>query len=313
MEPIQYLYNLNHPDYEEELCALEVKSIFNIRLLDKVFFENKKVNPSISPFLKNRLKIMFSCDTFNEMIQSVIDAEINATDFLVKYVRLYKNDPPFKMRRKYCKDLGYLINGDPLFTEPKTIFGITCYNDVWYFGQLIENDSKWKTHNDKPYTYSSSLNINTAKALVNIAGYEDRTKRLVDPCCGVGTVLLEAAIAGYDIKGWEINRKIAENARENLKHFDYEVEVTTGDINNIIENFDTSIIDLPYGNFSLMSHDELVLIIQNAKRISNRLVIVSAKDISNEIQNENIEIIESCEVGKNRNGGFIRYIWVCES
>ncbi|MBC3798624.1 SAM-dependent methyltransferase, partial [Acetobacterium tundrae] len=34
-----------------------------------------------------------------------------------------------------------------------------------------------------------------------MAGNGDTSKRLIDPCCGVGTVLLEGIWAGYDIIG----------------------------------------------------------------------------------------------------------------
>jgi len=312
MELCNYLYSLNYPEFEKELCALEVKSLFNDSMGDKVFFTNTKIDPSVSPFLRNRIEVLFSHSSFKELVELVDSEELHATDFMVKYVKLYDQDPSFQMRRSYCKQLGSIIHGEPLYISPKKIFGITFYKEMWYFGVLTQNDIIWKEHRDKPYSYSSSIGINIAKVLVNIAGNGDMSKRIVDPCCGVGTVLLESAFAGYSIKGWEINGKVAENARGNLKHFNCNVQVITGDIKDIDEVFDASIIDLPYGNFSMTTQEELQSILKNAKRISKKTILVSAKDISEEIKNENLVILDRCEVVKNKNNDFTRYVWVCE-
>ncbi|MBK5246026.1 MAG: SAM-dependent methyltransferase [Peptostreptococcaceae bacterium] len=312
MESCSYLYSLNYPEFEKELCALEVKSLFNDVMDDKVFFANTKVDPSVSPFLRNRLEVLFSHSSFTELVALVDQGGLHATDYMVRYVKLYDQDPPFQTRRSYCKQLGYKIHGEPLYISPKEVFGITLYKGMWYFGILKQNDITWKEHKDKPYSYSSSIGITIAKVLVNIAGNGDLSKRIVDPCCGVGTVLIEGVYAGYAMKGWEINRKIAEASRGNLKYFNYNVPVITGDIKDIEEAFDASIIDLPYGNFSITTQDELQSILKNAKRISKKMVIVSAKDISNEIKNENLIILDRCEVVKNKHNDFTRYVWVCE-
>jgi Flp pilus assembly CpaE family ATPase len=87
--------------------------------------------------------------------------------------------------------------------------------------------------------------------------------------------------------------------------------VNTGDIKDIIETFDTSIVDLPYGNFSLANDEDQLDIIRNAMRISNKVVIVSSKDIRDNLLKEGLELIDECEVGKNRKSEFSRYVWVC--
>ncbi|MEI8216187.1 MAG: SAM-dependent methyltransferase [Eubacteriales bacterium] len=312
MESCNYLYNLNYPEFEKELCALEVKSLFKDLMNEKVFFTNIKLDPSVSPYLRNRIEVLFSHTSFTELVGLLDNAELHATDFMVRYVKLYDQDPPFQMRRSYCKQLGSIIHGEPLYISPKVIFGITFYKEMWYFGILKQNDITWKEHKYKPYSYSSSIDSNVAKALVNIAGNGDMNKRIIDPCCGVGTVLLEGVFSGYFIKGCEINRKVARAARGNLKHFNYDTQVITGDIKDIDEVFDASIIDLPYGNFNRTTQEELQFILKNAKRISKKIVLVSAKNITEEIQNENLSILEQCEVGKNENSDFIRYVWVCE-
>ncbi len=308
----KYLYNVNYPVYEKDLCALEIRSLFNYNLDGKVFFSNVQVDPSISPFLKNRLEIIYKASSFSDILELIKKEKIISEDFKVKYFELFSGDPYFKKRKEICKEIGLIIEGFPSFLSPKTTFGITFYEENWYFGILVTNNTEWKQHNTKPNSYSSSLGINIAKVLVNIAGRGDFSKKLIDPCCGVGTVLLEGFFAGYDIIGWEINSKVAENARGNLLYFDYLPKVTTGDIQDIDESFDASIVDFPYGNFSVTTADNQIKIIRNAKRISKKLVLVSSEDITEEILTEKLKITDFCKVSKKEIKSFARYIWVCE-
>lgn len=311
MEP--YLYNVKHRQYEDELCSLEVKALFGFALKEKVFFSNKLVNPSISPYIKNRLQIIYNFPQLADIVEQIKEDVIMADDFFVKYVSLTKDDCYLNERKNISKKVGYVITGFPSFSNPKIIFGVTHFNNEWYFGVLEENNPKWREHNKKPYTYSSSIDMNVAKAIINIGTNGDYRKTVVDPCCGIGTVLLEGHFAGYDICGWEINEKVAESARANLTHFHYKANVTTGDIQDIEDRYDVSIVDLPYGNFSLTTKENQIKIIHHAKRISKRVILVSSEDMVQELANVSLKILDHCCLNKRSNKQFVRHVWVCES
>ncbi len=308
-----YLYNVKHREYEDELCALEIKALFGFALKEKAFFSEKRVNPSISPYVKNRLEIIYRFPTLEDVVEQIEKDVVRAEDFFVKYVSLAKDDRYVKEGKKISKRVGYVITGFPSFTDPKVVFGVTFYRNMWYFGRLEENNPKWRDHNKKPYTYSSSIGMNVAKALINIGTRGDDRKTVVDPCCGVGTVLLEGRFAGYDICGWEINEAVARSARANLAHFHYHADVTTGDMEDIAEEYDVSIVDLPYGNFSHTTQENQKKIIHHAKRISKRVVLVSSVDITQELENASLKLLDYCCLNKRSNKRFVRYIWVCEA
>ena len=109
------------------------------------------------------------------------------------------------------------------------------------------NESDWLSHNKKPFSYCNALKVNVSRALVNIAVGNNLTTRVIDPCCGIGTVLIEALSLGIDIKGYELNPYIGENAKRNLEYFGYEDIVTIDNMINIQDKFDVAIVDLPYG------------------------------------------------------------------
>lgn len=312
MQEKQYIYNVNYQGTDKDICSLEVKSLFDLDLDDKVFITDKKIDPSISPYLKNRLDVMYKTETFDEIIKNIEVNLIDADEFKVKYLELTMDDPHFKNRRELCKEIGLRVTGYPSYKTPKITFAISFYDGFWYLGVLNPNNNKWKMHNDRPYSYSSSLNINIAKVLVNIAGNGDFTKKIIDPCCGVGTVMFEGFFAGYNICGRELNEKVSENARINLRHFNYPANVVTGDIKDIREFYDASIVDLPYGISVETTKEYQMMIIRNAKRISKKLVLVSSKDIASDLAKEDFIVTKMCKVTKNKNRAFARYIWICE-
>lgn len=157
MKTGQFIYTLNYPSYEKESCEIEVRALFKFDLKGKVFFESRKVHPSISPFLKCRLEIIYQAATFSELIELTTKDKLAAPDFMVKYMELGIADPHFAKRREYCKAIGLVIEGLACYTSPKMIFGITFYEGNWYFGKLTEKSPAWKKHSQKPQSYSSSI------------------------------------------------------------------------------------------------------------------------------------------------------------
>jgi len=58
---------------------------------------------------------------------------------------------------------------------------------------------------------------------------------------------------------------------------------------------------------------KMMKIIRNVKRISKKIVLVSAEYIRDELVKENMKIINHCKIRKNEKGEFLRYVWVCRA
>ena len=65
---------------------------------------------------------------------------------------------------------------------------------------------------------------------------------------------------------------------------------------------------MPYGLFTPITKEEQVAIINSARRITNRLIIVTFEDMSEVIKKSGFNIIDTGHVAK---GKFKRYISVC--
>jgi len=306
------MYIFNYDDNESDFCKLESRCIFNKEEMNKLLFSDIKVEPSSSAFIKKRLDIILFSENYSTIINEIKKEGICVEGFKVEYLVLEGDTTEYADRLKKLKDIGCSIEGIPDYYKPTITYALCYYKGIWYFGILIKNNFDWHKHKQKPCSYSSSISMSIAKALVNIAANANKEKKLIDACCGVGTVMLEACFAGYNIEGCDINEKICKDARENLSHFNYTANVYCSDIKDISKRYDAAIIDLPYNLFSYANDKIILHIIGSTAEITNRLVIVSTSDISSLISNTGLRISDYCSVKKRRSANFTRKIWVCE-
>lgn len=305
----KYLYVINYPTYEADLCMMEMRTLFNDVPEDKVLISERKFNPSNSPFIKKRLEIIYEKDSFEEILKELEVNKIHLEGFKAEYLRLETGNVTYEERLKSLREIGLRVVGIPSMTAPKIRLGITKYKEKWIFGICVNNDYRWKEHDNKPCTYSNSLGIRTAKAIVNIATMGNTETKVVDACCGVATTLIEGLSAGYDICGYELSPKITANAKENLRYFNLEEKVVNQDMNKIEEEYDSCIIDIPYGLFSHTTEELQQEMIDTARRISKKLIMITFEDIDRLILNGGFKITDRCVVTK---GNFVRYILICE-
>jgi tRNA (guanine10-N2)-dimethyltransferase len=278
----------------------------------KTLFSTIAIDPSVSAFLKTRLEIIASSENYDDLLEKIKKKNIYKEGFNVDYLILEGDNTGFTERRKIQKDIGYCIEGNPDFNNPTLTYAIGTYQSIWYFGVLITHNSDWQKHKQKPRTFSNSIGMNIAKTLVSIASKGNKTKTLLDACCGVGTVLLEARFSGYNIEGCEINQNACDYTKENLAHYSYTAQVHCSDIKDLDKNYDAIIIDLPYNLYSYSDDTIALNIISSAAKLTDRLVIVSMSDISPMLEKCGLIITDFCTVEKRGKSKFTRNIWICE-
>lgn len=312
MQPQQHIYSYNYDHNESDLCKLESRHLFNQEEKNKLLFSDIKINPSSSAFIKKRIDIISSSDDYATLILKAKKENIRIDSFKAEYVVLHGDTTEYPERLRKLKDIGFCIDGAPDYYNPYITYALAYYEGIWYFGVLIKNNFAWHQHNDKPCSYSNSIGIHIAKALVNVASQGDKKKTLLDACCGVGTIMLEACFAGYNIEGCDMNEKIYYHAKQNIAHFDYKANLYCCDISDVCKNYDAAIIDLPYNLYSCATESQISHIIESSAKISNRIVIVSTTDITNLISDLGLKISDYCTVSKIGKAHFNRKIWVGE-
>ena len=79
-------------------------------------------------------------------------------------------------------------------------------------------------------------------------------------------------------------------------------------MHTITDNYDVAIIDIPYGLYSPTTVEEQTAIINTARKIAKKLLIITCEDMDDIITNCGFTIYDRCCIAKNN---FKRYITLC--
>lgn len=309
--PYIYFY-ARHP-YDDELCRLEMRAFFNEDSETNALISNRLIAPSRSVFIKGRLDVLFEADDFESFLQQIQQFHVEEETFKVtslNQTQLYST-PKMELdeRRKLERQVGLCIDAEPDLNNAKVQFYFVTIDSRWYFGQYTESKSVALKHKKKPHSYSTALSTSVARTVCNIAAPNPENLQLIDPCCGIGNVLVEALSMDFNIVGSDFNPLVVEHTLENIAYFGYKCDVTTKPIADVTGQYDVAIIDMPYNIFSRASAEEQYAILVEARRIAKKAVIVSIETIDDILDEVGFKIVDRCEAKKSN---FIRQILVCE-
>lgn len=306
-----FLYKFNYTNDEKNLCKMEIKYLFNhdVKESKKYFFTEQFVEVNRSPFINVAIDIKIVEDTYDDLLKKIKLDKVHYENFKVKYVNIDKS-MEYSERIRLERTVGEVIEGEAKIHEPNITIAITNLDDKWILGELHKNQNPWYEHNKKPYQYCNAISTKVSRSIINIAASNIESPKLVDPCCGIGTVVVEGLSMGFNIEGYDINSNIVERARCNLEFFGYDDVIKCSDISNINKHYDVAIIDLPYGILSPTTRDIQMNIINNASRIANRAVILSSFDMKDCFIKAGFSIEDECLLNKGTK--FTRYITICK-
>lgn len=307
-----YIYIIASNEDERSLCKLEMRSLFGIEPSFNLVESKIRVEPSRSPFIKGRIEVLLEGESIGEICELAKNIELDEASF--KVVVVDYDDPgangkiEYGGKRAIEREIGMRIRGKAEMRKPDRVYGVVRMGDRWRMGLLTQGEAVWLKHNEKPRKYSTALSTRVARAVVNIAVPRTEGVRVIDPCCGIGTVLVEAMSMGIDIVGREINPLAAIGARENLAYFGFGAKVTLGDMREIAEVYDAAIIDMPYNLCSVLSDEEKLEMLRSARRFAGRTVIVAIEPMDKIVEQAGFMITDRGTVNK---GHFIRHVMVC--
>ncbi|WP_132006576.1 TRM11 family SAM-dependent methyltransferase [Mesobacillus foraminis] len=313
LESTTYIYTYSCAEEELSLCRLERRCMFGIDTELNAIEAPLKIEPSRSPFIKERIEVLCTGDTLEALINKI--RELPEMDGTFKVLVINHNGDPksdrvdFKERRGIERKIGQLVPGQPDLHDPEILLGIIQVNGKWFFGPCVESRSIWFLHQQKPHQYSTALSTRVARAAVNIAVPHLGEQKVIDPCCGIGTVLVEALSMGIHIIGSDNNPLVMKGARENIAHFGHEGEVLLRDIREINGRYDVAIIDMPYNLCSVISAEEKREMLQSARGFAKKAVIITVEPMDEIIIAAGFTVVDRGEVFK---GKFKREILVCK-
>jgi len=132
---------------------------------------------------------------------------------------------------------------------------------------------------ERPFFEPGSMAPQLARALANLAGARPG-RRLLDPMCGTGGLLVEAGLVGARPLGVDASERTARGAAENLRAY-ADGETLVGDATRLPLRdgaVDGVALDVPYGRQSAVRgddpHDLVAGALAEARRVASRAVVV---------------------------------------
>ncbi|MEK3882327.1 RNA methyltransferase [Paenibacillus sp. PL2-23] len=314
---MKVIYTYVRHTEEAELCELELRSMLGPRAQlggGIAFLEGEPtLLPDVnrSPFFKRRVDVWAEADTLPELLDKLPDISLFGRSFKVLYTH-GEDKLPYEEQRELERLAGSRLQGLADMRSPQQAFGLLSYRGRWLFGACAESDKPWLKHQSKPQNYSTALPTRAARAIVNIAAGEAlpaSSFSLIDPCCGMGTVLIEALSMGFTIRGVEMNPLAARGARVNLAAFGYPDVVRLGDMREEKGLYEGAVLDLPYNLCSVLLEKDAMLMLEALRRMARRAVVVSTEPMLEQLAGAAFTVQDEARLSK---GSFTRYITVVE-
>lgn len=308
-----YIYTYACHEDEYELCQLELRSLFihstSESILHTRYIETSvAIAPDRSPFIHHRIAVQYEAKTLEQLETVVQGIQLQEQTFKLMCLdaeQLFTYDE----KRAIERQIGMNIRGKAQMKNPQIMLGITFANHRWVLGECIASEPVWLHHNDKPKHYSTALSTRVARAVVNIAVPQPAGTTMIDPCCGIGTVLIEALSMDIDIVGYDLNPLAVQGARENLSYYDMPNIVKIADMRQLQGRYHALVLDLPYNLCSVLSSQERLEMLASSKRLGERILILATEPIADSIEAVGLQVIEVCHIRKGR---FVRYLFICQ-
>jgi tRNA (guanine10-N2)-dimethyltransferase len=177
-----------------------------------------------------------------------------------------------------------------LKTPDKTFIGILTNEKLVFGVKLAEIAPKpfvERRPRKKPFFHPSAMPSKLARGMVNLA-HAKTGELLLDPFCGTGSIMIEAAFVGCRVLGFDAQRRMTRGCRKNLKHFSVDAEglVMTDARAPPITKVDCIVTDPPYGRSATTMKSTTRRIVeavlsaaQDMLRMGQRICIASPKTL----------------------------------
>jgi tRNA G10 N-methylase Trm11 len=254
-------------------------------------------------FVQQGLAVIASGQSFDDLVGAVEAARFDAEGF-----RIDVHDPTDRSTKRTTEvaiALANVIPFGPNLGSPVHRFVVIPGDSQWVFAEVVSaTDAGYRRHDDKPWTTSSSLDSRFARGLVNLV---PDARSILDPCCGAGSIVLEAASLGLDARGADWKPAMVGMTTQNLAQFDYTASVVKADSGTYeFDTVDAVVTDLPYGHAIDADEPTIRAILANCARTAPLGVFVAPADFSLWLQAAGYTDIDVVTVLKRR--GFTRWI-----
>jgi tRNA G10 N-methylase Trm11 len=254
-------------------------------------------------YIRTGLQILVHASNLNQLLETVAQANFPAHEFRIEFSSLSRTHAISP--RQAIIALADAIPFYPNLERPQHRFLLVERHSGLCFGEIItESQHSYRIHDTKPYSISSALPSRLSRALVNLVSPPARS--LLDPCCGTGSILLQAQSLGLQAYGADQNKTMVWMARANLAHFGYQAHVQHADARTCSQTADALVTNLPYGRLLQAEESTIRAILERGRTLAPQAVYVAEQDISGWLAAAGYPQVTVYPVSKH--DGFTRYI-----
>ncbi|MCX8151268.1 MAG: DNA methyltransferase [Candidatus Bathyarchaeota archaeon] len=172
----------------------------------------------------------------------------------------------------------------------KTFYGVLT-NNKFIFGlklaEIIPKPFVERRARKKPFFHPSAMNAKLARCMVNLA-HARQGDYVLDPFCGTGSTVIEATFIGARAIAVDVQRRMADGAKRNMKHFGLTAEaIVVADARKLpFAKVDCVVTDPPYGRSTTTLKSDTKVIVEGVLAsvypllsVGQRICIASPKTL----------------------------------
>jgi tRNA G10 N-methylase Trm11 len=289
-------------DEDAELAAAEAWAFTGVEPVGRLVHAPLAVDISHSAYLRHCVAVEAQGADLVELVADCHRAGLAYEGFHLEVFR----PPPRQVvnGQEVTREVANAITGRPDLSHPRVTLAVVVSDQGWCCGRLVSvGRNRWLQGMERPHHFSSALPQRMARALANLVAGPGQA--LIDPCCGIGTVVMEAADAGVIAFGSDHNGRMLHFLAVNLEHFGLPRRLFRADARQLTGHFDGAVLDLPYGRNligDLPLWRELIAPLRQAAR---RSVVVAPTLLTQPLGELGFRVVRVARVPK---GGLTRYI-----
>lgn len=291
-------------DSRNELIAVECETLTGKKPVNGIAEGGKITFVPHAAYLRAGMRVVARGRTIDELVGKISNLSLDADSFRIELLNI-SAQTRVQSHETIVALADAIEDCRPNLDEPRHRLLLVIQDTGFTFGEILtEPDRSYRRHDTKPFRTSSSLPARLTRALVNLV--MPCAKTILDPCCGTGSILLEAQAMGLEACGGDWNPKMVGMSRQNIAHFGYGASVELMDARDWPEPSDAIVTDLPYGKGLEVSEEVIRGILEHVWGLAPVAVFVAGSDLTDWLQAVGYERVEVFRVPKYT--GFARYV-----
>ncbi|HEY3398234.1 MAG TPA: DNA methyltransferase [Armatimonadota bacterium] len=297
---MSYFYLLSGAEEVRELAALELWALSGVEP-DRCCGEGPvAVDVSGAAYTRFCARTLATGATLEELIAQTEALALAHEGFRIDV--FYPSPAAPESMRVIATAVADSILGRPDLSHPRVRLVVVAQQGHWRLGELVSATvPDWRQWTP-PVDFSAALPAQMSRALVNMVAAPGDV--LLDPCCGAGTVVGQAARRGVRAIGVEISKKLAGRAAECLRGTTGAL-IIAGDGRLIGGRFDAAVVDFPYGRATTVAPDLYRDVLTNLRGLVQRAVVLTAAPLDDLLAETGFRVVR---VAHARGGQLVRHV-----